>query len=218
MLAPRRPYRAPRALLGSLLVVSALALGACGDDDDDDAAAGGDGTDPTTDAGGAGDTSMPAPGTDPNAAPDPSPVGYAIPLTVEEEVPAPTGVPEGATGEASLVFDPATGGITGTVTTSGLSGPPTMAHIHEQGFDDGELQPTGPVIVDFVPDGTGTGFVLPQDSVLTDEQVESLETGLLYVNVHTELNAPGEIRGQIVRDDREDGDDGDDESADTDGT
>ena len=205
MLAPRHPHRAPRVLLGSLLVASALALGACGDDDDDDPDAGADGIDPVTEAGDPGDTSMPAPGTDPNAPPDLSPVAYAIPLTVEEEVPAPTGVPEGAGGEANLVFDPETRGITGTVSTSGLSGPPQAAHIHEQGFgEDGTLQETGPIIVGFVPDGDGTGgFVSPNDAVLTEDQVESLETGLLYVNVHTELNPAGEIRGQIVEQDPE---------------
>ena len=195
MLAPR-PRTAPRVLFGSMLVAAALALGACSSDDDDDD------MDPATDAG--DETSMPAPGTDPNEPADMSPVSYVIPLTVEEEVPAPTGVPEGAGGEANLTFDPVTRGITGTITTMNLSGPPTMAHIHEQQFDGAELQPTGPVIVGFVPDGTGTGFVLPDDSVLTEAQVESLETGLLYVNVHTELNEPGEIRGQIVEQDDED--------------
>ena len=194
MLAPR-PRTAPRVLFGSMLVAAALALGACSSDDDDDD------MDPATDAG--DETSMPAPGTDPNEPADPSPVSYVIPLTVEEEVPAPTGVPEGAGGEADLTFDPATGGITGTITTMNLSGPPTMAHIHQQMFEGSELQPTGPIIVPFIEDGSGTGFVLADDAMLTPEQIESLETGLLYVNVHTELNGAGEIRGQIVEQEAE---------------
>ena len=199
------PRTAPRVLIGSLLVAGSLALGACGSDDDDDM----DDVDPTAegtgDAGGAGETSMPAPGTVPGEPADMSPVAYAVPLTVEEEVPEPTGVPEGATGEANLVFDRATGGITGTVTTSGLSGPPTMAHIHI-----GAPGEAGPVVVGFVADGSGTGtFELPGDSVLDEEQAEALETGLLYVNVHTELNEAGEIRGQIVEQDPEDADDTD---------
>ena len=219
MLAPRTPRTTPRVLLGSLALAGTLALGACSDDDDDD-------MDPTIDQeivedsdpmAGAGDTSMPAPGTGPDDPIDMSPITYTIPLTVEEEVPEPTGVPEGATGEAVLVYDPATRGITGTITTANLSGPPTMAHIHEQQFEGAELQPTGPNIVDFVMDGTGAGFELPGDSVLTEEQAESLETGLLYVNVHTAQNQPGEIRGQIVRDEEDDGD-AEDSDTDTDGT
>ena len=209
MLAPRsRP--APRVPFGALLVAATLALGACGSDDDDDD------MDPVTDTGstdGAGQTSMPAPGTDPNAPPDLSPVTYAFPLTVEEEVPEPVNVPDGATGEATITFDRSTMGISGSVTTSGLSGPPQEAHIHEQMFEGSELQPTGPIIVPFIADGSGEGFVLADDAVLTEEQAESLETGLLYVNVHTELNPAGEIRGQIVRDE-EGGADGADTDAD----
>jgi len=194
-------------LLGSVVLAATLALGACGSDDDDDSNMGestvgetngaddadgedgGDGTD------GADQTSMPAPGTDGDDM-DLSPVSYAFPLTVEEEIPAPTGA-DGASGEADLVFDPATRGMSGSIITDGLTGVPTMAHIHEQ--PAGEM--TGPVIVAFVPDGTGTGFVLGDDVILTEEQAESLETGLLYVNVHTDLNQAGEIRGQIVEPD-----------------
>ena len=204
MLKPRHPRGTPRAPLGSLLIVAALALGACGSDDDDDMdpATGTDAAGDMDATGGAGETSMPAPGVDPNAPPDLTPVAYDFPLTVEEEIPEPTGVPDGAGGQASLVFDPATRGITGTVTTSGLSGPPTMAHIHEQ--PAGEM--TGPPIVTLLEDGSGEGYVVPDATILTEEQAESLETGLLYVNVHTELNPPGEIRGQIVERDPEEED------------
>ena len=189
MLAPRHPRTTARAPFTPLLIAAALALGACGSDDDDDDAA--------TDADASDQTSMPAPGVGPDDPIDTSPIAYVVPLTVEEEVPAPTGVPDGAGGEASLVFDPETRGLTGTVTTSGLSGPPTMAHVHEQ--PAGEM--TGPPIVTFLEDGTGTGFELPGDTILTEDQAESLETEFLYVNVHTAQNREGEIRGQIVEQD-----------------
>lgn len=174
-----------------MVFAATLTLGACSSNDDDSGAD----ADNTT---GAGDTSMPAPGTGPGDEIDTSPVEYVIPLTVEEEIPAPTGA-DGAGGQATLTFDPATRGMTGTVTTSGLSGAPVMAHIHEQ--PAGEL--TGPPIVTLVEDGSGTGYVLADDVILTVEQAESLETGLLYVNVHTELNMAGEVRGQIVEQDPE---------------
>ncbi len=124
-------------------------------------------------------------------------LAYVIPLTVAEEIPAPTGA-DGASGEATLDFDAETNGLTGSITTSDLSGPPQAAHIHE-----GALGETGPVLIPFVEDGTGTGFVLPTDTVLNEEQVTLLRNGELYVNVHTELNGSGEIRGQIVEQDPE---------------
>ena len=195
MLAPRFHHRAPRVLLGSALLVGTLALGACGSDDDDG--------DPVA---GAGDgTSMPAPGTGPDDPVDMSPIAYDIELTTEQEIPAPTGA-DGASGQAALVFDPTTRGLTGTITTSGLSGPPTMAHVHQQ--PAGEL--TGPPIITFLEDGSGTGFVLPDDRLLSEEEAEALQTGLLYLNVHTALNEAGEIRGQLVLP-------GPDENGDTDG-
>ena len=92
--------------------------------------------------------------------------------------------------------------MTGTITTSGLTGTPTMAHIHEQAAGDD----IGPPIIFFVPSGDGTGddgFELPADTVLDEGQAESLETGLLYVNVHTAANPEGEVRGQIVEQDPE---------------
>jgi len=176
------PTRRTRALVVATALVATLGLAACSSDDDDETIVDGD-----------DQTSMPANGGDTDDTTETTPVSYVIPLTIEAEIPAPTGA-DGASGEANLVFDPTTRGISGSITTSGLSGPPTMAHIHEQPAGE----PTGPNIISFIPDGSGTGFVLPDGTLLTEEQAESLETGLLYVNVHTDLNQPGEIRGQIV--------------------
>ena len=35
-------------------------------------------------------------------------------------------------------------------------------------------------------------------ATLTDAQIAQLEAGKWYVNIHTEANKPGEIRGQLV--------------------
>lgn len=80
----------------------------------------------------------------------------------------------------------------------GLSGPATMAHIHgpaAAGVSAGvmiNLAPfhQGPLAVS----GAFTGAVL-----VTAEQKEALMSGLTYVNVHTDANRPGEIRGQVLR-------------------
>jgi hypothetical protein len=82
--------------------------------------------------------------------------------------------------------------LTWTVDYSGLSGPATAAHIH------GPADP-----------GANAGIVIPftgnlaspikGSATLTDAQMAQLEAGKWYVNIHTEANKPGEIRGQLVR-------------------
>jgi len=33
---------------------------------------------------------------------------------------------------------------------------------------------------------------------MTDAQIQQLRSGLCYINIHTEKNKPGEIRGQLM--------------------
>ena len=40
---------------------------------------------------------------------------------------------------------------------------------------------------------------LTGSATVSPEQVQQLMDGLWYVNVHTELNGPGEIRGQLIQ-------------------
>ena len=76
--------------------------------------------------------------------------------------------------------------------------PTSSAHIHRAGAGaNGEIEiflspavPTGPPFV-----WEGTAF-------LSDELLDALLAGELYVNVHTAENAAGEVRGQIVADAR----------------
>ncbi|HSZ50301.1 MAG TPA: CHRD domain-containing protein [Caulobacteraceae bacterium] len=95
------------------------------------------------------------------------------------------------TGEAKIAFDTDSKTLIWTVTYSGLSGPATMAHFHGPA-------PTGkaaPVVVNFAPfDSPIRG-----STVLTQGQIDQLMNGLWYVNVHTALHPPGEIRGQVVK-------------------
>jgi hypothetical protein len=76
-----------------------------------------------------------------------------------------------------------------TITVQNLSGPATAAHLHR-----GEPGTPGPVEIT-LDHTTLTGTT----SALTAEQLADLFDGLLYVNVHTELNTGGEIRGQVGR-------------------
>jgi hypothetical protein len=96
-----------------------------------------------------------------------------------------------ATGLAEASFDTVTKNFSATVTFSGLSGPAIGAHLHGPG------EP-----------GKNAGIVLPFNFVLspiklsatlTDTQAADLIAGKWYVNIHTQLNPGGEIRGQLTR-------------------
>ena len=102
------------------------------------------------------------------------------------------GVASSGKGAATASLDTNTKTLTWTVDYSGLSGPATAAHIH------GPADP-----------GSNAGIVVPftgnlaspikGSATLTDAQIAQLEAGKWYVNIHTEANKPGEIRGQLVR-------------------
>ena len=79
--------------------------------------------------------------------------------------------------------------VTGTIKTTGIDG--TVAHIHV-----GAPGQAGPPIITLVKSGEGVWSV-PVGSKLTDEQYASFKAGNLYVNVHSAMHQPGEIRAQL---------------------
>lgn len=94
-------------------------------------------------------------------------------------------------GTFDATFDTQTKALDYTLKFEGLSGPATAAHIHGPamiGQNAGVVAPLG----DKSPTSPVTGSV-----TLTDDQVKALAAGHLYVNVHTDANKSGEIRGQI---------------------
>lgn len=95
------------------------------------------------------------------------------------------------TGEGTFTYNTETKQLRFTITYRGLTGPATAGHIHG---------PAAP--------GTNAGVVVPfavpetpivGTATLTDAQAAALIAGQLYVNIHTEANKGGEIRGQIER-------------------
>ncbi len=82
-----------------------------------------------------------------------------------------------------------------TVNAFGLSGPVTGMHFHQA-----PAGTVGPVIIDLA-----ASILLNEGGVLTAQGVESvtsdfvsaLRNGNIYINLHTDLNPSGEIRGQI---------------------
>jgi hypothetical protein len=140
---------------------------------------------------------------------------YTATLNVAQEEPDPTGNPT-ATGTATMELED--GVLTVTVVVNGqLTSDVTMAHIHGPAAA-GQI---GPIILDFVPSmttvinaGTRTGTIVSASFDLETLTVSAtgvlrvepavliahLNAGNAYVNVHTETNPTGEIRGQIARD------------------
>ena len=94
-----------------------------------------------------------------------------------------------ATGAATFSLDPATKILTGTVTTSGITG--VAAHIHE-----GARGVSGPVVFPLSGGSNGV-WTVPANTVLTDAQYATLQATNYYVNVHSSAFTGGEIRGQI---------------------
>lgn len=104
------------------------------------------------------------------------------------EVPATTSAGKGT---ADIDFDPATKKLTWKLSYSGLTGPATMAHFH----GPAEAGKNAGVAVPIVPATSGS----EGSATLTDAQAADLIAGKYYVNVHTEANKGGEIRGQVTK-------------------
>ena len=110
-------------------------------------------------------------------------------LDGKAEVPANTSA---GTGTADLDYDAATKKLTWKVTYSGLSGPATAAHFHgpaEAGKNAG--------VAVAIPNADKSP--VEGSATLTDAQAADLLAGRYYVNIHTQANPGGEIRGQVTK-------------------
>jgi CHRD domain len=112
-------------------------------------------------------------------------VDLKINLTGAQETPPVT---TSASGTATITVA-ADKSVSGTIKTKSIDG--TMAHIHV-----GAPGKSGPPIITLTKDADGV-WMVPAGSKLTDEQYASFKAGELYVNVHSAMHQPGEIRGQI---------------------
>jgi hypothetical protein len=106
-------------------------------------------------------------------------------LSGDQEVP-PVKTAGSGSGTISVGADKS---VSGSVMTMGVAG--TMAHIHEA--PPGK---NGGVAVPLTKSGDNTWSV-PAGAKLSDAQYEAFKAGNLYVNVHSDANKGGEIRGQI---------------------
>ena len=124
-------------------------------------------------------------------------IGWQVPIASDQEVPVPTIPGDEPTGVGIVWLDKDTNALTWEVVYAGLSGDLTGAHFH------GPAAPgatAGAQVV--ISAGAEPKFgTLIGDAVLSDDQEADLLDGLWYINLHTALNQPGEIRGQITADD-----------------
>jgi len=108
-----------------------------------------------------------------------------VKLSGAEEVPPVT--TSGSGGGTINVADD--GSVSGSVTTTGVPG--TMAHIHEAAPGK-----NGGVVIPLEKKGDHE-WAVPAGAKLNAEQLKSFKAGNLYVNVHTDKNKGGEVRGQL---------------------
>jgi hypothetical protein len=111
-----------------------------------------------------------------------------VPMSAASEVPPNT---SSGSGNADVTYDTASKKLSWKISYSNLTGPATMAHFHgpaEAGKNAGVVVPIMPVA------SPSEGSV-----TLTDAQAADLMAGKMYINVHTEANKGGEIRGQVVK-------------------
>lgn len=113
-------------------------------------------------------------------------------LNGQQEVPVIT---TAALGVASIKLSTAFDTLWYDIVSTGLSGTITAAHLHA-----GAPGVSGNVVIDIIAGLSGnriSGKIY--GTALTADFIQKLLRGDLYVNLHTALNANGEIRGQVYR-------------------
>jgi hypothetical protein len=109
-------------------------------------------------------------------------------MTSAKEVPPKSSAGQGY---AFMSYNEGTRALTWKIYYSGLSGPATAAHIHGPADADGNAGVVMP-LASGAPSSPMTGT-----ATLTEAQAAQLMGGKWYVNVHTQANPGGEIRGQV---------------------
>jgi len=115
-------------------------------------------------------------------------VTYKANLASNAEVPP---VNSQGRGSAQVNADTATNQASWRVEYAGLSGPATGAHIHCGAPAGGNAG----VAVNF---GTPLASPITGSGAMTPAQMQQLQSGQCYVNIHTDANKGGEIRGQLA--------------------
>lgn len=125
-------------------------------------------------------------------------------LTPDQEVPEPT-LPDGyaGSGTATVTISDDESEIHYEVSYDGLTGPPVAAHIHV-----GAPGTAGPPFLDLaIGPSPLSGTLTESDFTINggpsgwEAGLDAIRDGDTYINIHTEQNLEGEIRGQLTMDD-----------------
>jgi hypothetical protein len=135
---------------------------------------------------------------DPNGPPDTETFSASLSGAAERPNPVTTAATGTATFTASTTGSVTT--ITYSVTVSGLSGPVTAAHIHGPADENTAAGP----IVNLSVSSTGTDGIVVSGSFTTTghatinmtQLLTLLDTGTVYINLHTAANPEGESERQ----------------------
>jgi len=120
-------------------------------------------------------------------------VKFEAMLAQDQAVPAPIKVPD-AGGRAYITLDTDTNEVAWNIEYYTLSGEITGIHFHGPA---GAGKTAGiAVVIDNTSKTTGK---LIGSAQLTAMQAQQLMDEQVYINVHTELNPDGEIRGQVIK-------------------
>jgi hypothetical protein len=119
-----------------------------------------------------------------------APKSFSVPLTGAAQVPPVTSP---GSGTANFTWDPATRGLTWSITFSGLSSAATMAHLHV-----GAAGKNGGVAIWLSTRGTPPASPITGSATLTPAQARQLAAGGWYVNLHSKDHPAGELRGQVI--------------------
>jgi len=119
-----------------------------------------------------------------------APATFTVALSGAQQVPP---VQTNGSGTATLTYDPVTLHLTWSVTFSGLSSDPTMAHFH----GPATMGKNAGVLIWISKQGTPPASPITGETTLTAEQAQQFMAGDWYINLHTKDHPGGEIRGQV---------------------
>ena len=112
---------------------------------------------------------------------------YGITASGDQEVPM---VDTMAFGYGAFTLNTTTRAVSGSVSIFDMTA--NAAHIHA-----GEAGMNGEVVLGLENDGMNV-WMIPADIILTEAQMDAMQSGSLYTNFHSDSFPDGEIRGQIT--------------------
>ena len=121
---------------------------------------------------------------------------HAEVVALSASIAAPNEVPPVAsqgTGTATVSIDTASRMLQWNVQVRDLSGPISAAHFH----CPATTSQNAPISIPIA--GAGAESPLQGSITISPEQMANILSERCYINVHTALHPPGEVRGQVVR-------------------